>query len=267
MDQVDQIEVAGLRIAFRRMGNGPPLVLLHGAFDDSRVWRRQLADLSDEFTVIAWDAPGFGQSSDPPEGFGLSDWANCLAGFIAALGLERPHVLGLSLGSMFALGLYREHPMVPRSLTLASAYAGWAGSLPPEEVEQRLQRVLREIEQPPGQWIPQWIPELLTANAPAGAADEVAAIMAEFHPVGARVMARSLAREDLRDVLPRIAVPTLLLYGSADVRSPLRVAEALQAQIPGARLAAMPGVGHLSNIDAPELFNARVRAFLRSVPG
>ena len=265
LDQAHQIEVAGLRIAYRRMGNGPPLVLLHGIYDDSRVWRRQLANLSDEFTVVAWDAPGCGQSSDPPEAFGLSDWANALAGFIVALDLERPHVLGLSLGSMFALGLYREQPLIPRSLTLASAYAGWAGSLPPEEVEQRLQRLLRETEQPPDQWIPQWIPELLTANAPAGAAEEVAAVMAEFHPAGAREMARSLAREDLRDMLPRIAVPTLLLYGSADVRSPVTVAAALQAQIPGAQLAVMPGVGHLSNIDAPDVFNARVREFLRSI--
>lgn len=264
---MDQVEAAGLRIAYRRMGAGPPLVLLHGIFDDSRAWRPQLDGLSDEFTVVAWDAPGCGQSSDPPEMFSLADWADALAGFIAALGLERPHVLGLSLGAMFALELYRRHPGVPRSLVLASAYAGWVGSLSPEMVEERVQRTLREIGQPPEQWIPVWLPELLTANAPAGAATEVAAIMSEFHPAGARVMVKSLARADLRDVLPRIAVPTLLLYGSADVRSPLTVAEGLHTQIPGSRLVVMPGIGHLSNVDAPDLFNAEVRRFLNSVPG
>lgn len=264
---MDQVEAAGLRIAYRRVGAGPPLVLLHGIFDDSRAWRPQLDGLSDEFTVVAWDAPGCGQSSDPPEMFSLADWADALAGFIAALGLERPHVLGLSLGAMFALELYRRHPGVPRSLVLASAYAGWVGSLSPEMVEERVQRTLREIVQPPEQWIPVWLPELLTANAPAGAATEVAAIMSEFHPAGARVMVKSLARADLRDVLPRIAVPTLLLYGSADVRSPLTVAEGLHTQIPGSRLVVMPGIGHLSNVDAPDLFNAEVRRFLNSVPG
>lgn len=260
-----EVTVDGLRIVYERAGEGPPLVLLHGIYDDSRVWRRQFDALSDEFTVVAWDAPGCGRSSDPPEAFGERDWADCLAAFIVAAGLERPHVLGLSLGSLFALELYRWHPTIPRSLVLASAYAGWAGSLPPEMVEQRLQRALREADLPPEQWIPGWIPQLLTDSAPVGAADEVASIMSEFHPAGAKTIARALARADLRDVLPLITVPTLLLYGSADVRSPLSVAEELHAQIPGSQLVVLPGVGHLSNVDAPDQFNAEVRSFLRSV--
>ena len=55
---MDQLEVEGLHIAFERAGEGPPLVLLHGFVGDSREWRRQLDGLSDEFTVVAWDAPG-----------------------------------------------------------------------------------------------------------------------------------------------------------------------------------------------------------------
>jgi pimeloyl-ACP methyl ester carboxylesterase len=81
------------------------------------------------------------------------------------------------------------------------------------------------------------------------------------------VMIRSLAEADLRDVLPRIAVPTLLLWGGADVRSPLTVAEDLLAQIPGSDLVVIPGAGHLSNVEADERFNSEVRSFLRSVNG
>jgi alpha/beta hydrolase family protein len=80
----NHIEVEGLRIAFERVGEGLPLVLLHGALSDSRNWRRQLDELSNEFTVVAWDAPGFGRSSDPPETFGLPDYADCLAAFVDA---------------------------------------------------------------------------------------------------------------------------------------------------------------------------------------
>ena len=69
---------------------------------------------------------------------------------------------------------------------------------------------------------------------------------------------------DLRDVLPRIDVPTLLLYGDADVRSPLHVAEELRDQIPGSTLVVIPGVGHQSNIEAASLFNTAVQDFLRS---
>jgi pimeloyl-ACP methyl ester carboxylesterase len=263
---MDQIEVGGLRIAYRRAGVGPPLVLLHGGPSDSREWRRQLNGLSDEFTVVAWDMPGCGQSSDPPEHFRTRDYADCLATFIEALGLEQPHLLGLSFGSGLALEFYRWHPTIPRTLILASAYAGWAGSLPPEVVEQRKQQVLRLIELPPEQFAHEFIPTLLTESAPAELVDEVMAILTDFHPAGQRALVRAgFAEHDLRDVLPRIDVPTLLIYGDKDVRSPLSVAEDMHARIPESRLVVIPGIGHMTAMEAPERFNAEVRRFLKSV--
>ena len=71
-----------------------------------------------------------------PRPTGLPEYADCLAAFVDALGLERPNVLGLSFGAVLALELYRRHPRVPRAFVLASAYAGWAGSLPAEVVER-----------------------------------------------------------------------------------------------------------------------------------
>lgn len=261
---MDEIDVAGLRIAYEQAGEGPPLLLLHAGVSDSRVWRRQLDELSDEFTVVAWDAPGCGRSSDPPETFRMPDYADCLAAFVDALGLGRTHVLGLSFGGGLALELYRRHPTVPMTLVLASAYAGWAGSLPAEVVEQRLQQWLREADLPPTQWVRGWIPGLLTEAAPAELIDKAVAIMSDVRPAGYRAMAHALAEADLRDVLPHIDVPTLLLYGDADQRSPLNVAEDLQAKIPTSRLVVMPGVSHWSNMEAPETFNTEVRNFLRS---
>ena len=262
---MEQIAITGLRIAYERVGEGPPLVLLHGGLSDSREWRRQLAALSNEFTVIAWDAPGCGQSSDPPETFRLPAYADCLAAFIDALGLEQPHVLGLSFGAGLALELYRRHPIVPRTLALASAYAGWAGSLPAEVVEERLQQIVREVDLPPDQWIPRWLPGLFTEAAPQEVIRDMVAIMSACHPAGVRAMARAFAEADLRDVLPRIQVPTLLLYGDADQRAPVQVAEDLHAKIPTSRLVILPGVGHQSNLEAAERFTAEVRAFLLSV--
>ena len=75
-------------------------------------------------------------------------------------------------------------------------------------------------------------------------------------------MARAVAEADLRDVLPRIDLPTLLLYGESDVRAPLAVAEALHARVPGSRLVVLPGVGHACNIEAAPRFHAEVREFL-----
>lgn len=263
---MEQVEVEGLRIAFERAGAGPPLVLLHGYVGDGRsTWRRQLEALSDEFTVVAWDAPGSGGSSDPPESFRLPDYADCLAGFVASLGLERPHVVGLSLGGGLGLELYRRYPRIPRTLVLAGAYAGWAGSLPPDVVEERLQQALRLADLPPAQLVSEVVPTLFSESAPAELVDEFAAGVAEFHPAGLRAMARSIADADLRAVLPRIDVPTLLLYGDKDVRASLDVAESLHEAIPGSRLVVLPGVGHVSSVEAADRFNAELRAFFRSV--
>src|SRR5437867_1502990 len=114
---MDQVEVAGLSIAYERAGQGPPLVLLHGFVGGSRgTWRRQIEGLSDAFTVVAWDAPGSGRSSDPPETFRMPDYADCLAGFVESLGLGRLYVAGLSFGGALALELYRRHPAIPAAL-------------------------------------------------------------------------------------------------------------------------------------------------------
>jgi pimeloyl-ACP methyl ester carboxylesterase len=63
---VEVVRANGLEIAYQRVGNGPPLVLVHGAVVDSRMWQPQLDALADEFTVVAWDEPGAGRSSDVP---------------------------------------------------------------------------------------------------------------------------------------------------------------------------------------------------------
>ena len=259
------VEAGDLRIAYRRTGTGPPLVLLHGAWMDSRAWWYQLAGLADEFTVIAWDAPGFGGSSDPPETFRLPEYADVLAGLVRALGLERPHVLGLSFGGGLALELYRRHPDLPASLLIAGGYAGWAGSLPAEVVQQRLERFLREIEHPEDH-IRGYVAEFFTSSASPEDVEAIVAIMAEVRHPGMEAITRGFAEADLRDVLPTIAVPTLLLWGDADVRSTPAVGREFADRIPHARLVLLPGVGHLSNVDSPSSFDVEVRRFLRSLP-
>jgi pimeloyl-ACP methyl ester carboxylesterase len=204
------------------------------------------------------------RSSDPAETFDLGDFADCLAAFIDALGLGRPHVVGLSFGGGLALELYRRHPIVPMSLVLVSAYAGWAGSLPVEIVEQRLQQALRLGDLPPEQLVDELVPTMLAESAPAEMVDAFAASMSGTHPAGLRATARAFAEADVRDVLPTIAVPTLLLYGDKDVRAPINVAQDLNAKIPASKLVVLEGAGHICNVDAAARFNTNVRAFLRS---
>jgi pimeloyl-ACP methyl ester carboxylesterase len=258
-----QIEIGDLTVRFERRGSGPPLVLLHGGLSDHREWRRQLDGLADTFTLLAWDAPGCGGSTDPPDHYRMPDYADRLCDFIEALDLDRPHVLGLSWGSTLALELYRRRPDIPRTLILTAAYAGWAGSLPPETVTERLKAALRDIDAlAPEAFVRTWVPSLFSKGASPQAIEDYVAIMAEFHPGGVRVMLHAMAESDLRDVLPTVKVPTLLLYGEEDQRSPLSVAREMESAIPGSTLVLLPGVGHMSNIEAPETFNAAVKEFL-----
>ena len=259
------VEVSGLRIGFEQRGRGQTLMLLHGLPGDARIWERQLDDLADEFRVVAWDAPGSGQSADPDGPFGVTEVAEYLVGFVEMLDLGRPHVLGLSWGSGVALELYRVSPTVPSSLVLASGYAGWAGSLPADMRMQRLEAYLTAARTPKREALRAWAPGMFSPSAPADIVDEAMAIASDFHPESLSALARSFAETDLRGVLPSIQVPTLVLHGDADVRSPLSVGHALHAAIPGSQLAVLPGVGHLSNVEAPESFNAEVRRFLDSV--
>ena len=94
---------------------------------------------------------------------------------------------------------------------------------------------------------------------------ELGDILAEFHPAGLRLMAATLAHADTREFLVTIKVPTLLIWGDADKRSPLAVGQAIRDAIPAARLEIIPGAGHLSNLERPTEFNTMVRDFCLSL--
>ncbi|HWM74045.1 MAG TPA: alpha/beta hydrolase [Nocardioides sp.] len=264
---MDEIEVGGLRIAYERAGRGPAVVLLQGFVGDGRSsWSEQIDALSDEFTVIAWDAPGAGRSSDPPDSFRIADFADCLVAFLRGLGVPQGHLVGLSFGGIVALAVADRHPEVARSLGLVSAYAGWRGSLPDEDVDDRLRRCLHLSEQPPDDFVRAMVPSMFSAAAPDSVVEAFAASVREFRPAGFRTMAKASAEADLRHVLPEVTVPTLLLYGDHDVRAPLQVAEGLRAGIPSSRLVVLPNVGHVCSVEAPDEVNRALGDFLRSVP-
>lgn len=256
-----RIEVGEQSIAYRSAGRGPALVLLHGFLCDSRVWRRELETLSDQFRVVAWDAPGAGGSGDPPDPFTITDWALALAALLDAIGIERAHVLGLSWGGLLAQELYRQQPQRCLTLILADTYAGWKGSLGEQAAEQRLARCVRESTLPADEFVARWVPHEFFADATQELADEMASVVSQFHPLGFRLMAKTLADNDTNDLLATIQVPTLLLWGAHDQRSPLSVAEHFRRAIPRAELTVIPSAGHVSNMEQPNTFHTHVRRF------
>ncbi|MFJ8082694.1 alpha/beta fold hydrolase [Streptomyces sp. NPDC096205] len=258
------VRARGVEVAYVRVGEGPPVVLVHGAGLDGRMWEPQLAALAGEFTVVSWDEPGAGRSSDLPPGFELADFAHCLAAVIEDVGLGPAHVAGLSWGGTVVLELYRHHPELVRSLILVDTYAGWKGSLPPEEVAARVAGARRMLAVPRGVFDPT-LPGLFAGQPPAAFVPLLDAMARDVRPetMGAQLL--MMAEADENDLLAGIAVPTLLVWGELDARSPLSVARAFQEAIAGARLVVLPGVGHVSNLEAPEGFDRAMRAFLHGL--
>jgi pimeloyl-ACP methyl ester carboxylesterase len=106
--------------------------------------------------------------------------------------------------------------------------------------------------------------EFFTGAMSQDAQDQMSAVVSEFHPLGFCLMARSLADTDTSDVLANISAPTLLLWGDADLRSPISIALQFRDAIPNAELAVIANAGHVSNMEQPEAFNGHVRRFCLS---
>src|SRR6516162_6125908 len=229
---MDRVETHIGTVGYRRAGVGVPLVLLHGGLSDGRSWAPQLESLAHNYDVVAWDAPGCGGSADPVAGLRLADYADAVAALVRALGLS-------------------------------GAYAGWRGSLPPAEVEARLNRALAELDRPPAEWVDSYLAGFFGRSVARETVEAARAMMLDVRPAGALSMLTAFATADLRAVLPTVAVPTLLIYGAQDVRAPRGVAEAMHAAIPGSRLILVPAAGHDVNLEAPQEYDAAVRAFLQ----
>jgi pimeloyl-ACP methyl ester carboxylesterase len=262
---VEVLRANGLEIAYERQGQGPPLVFVHGAAEDSRLWRPQFAALADEFTVVAWDEPGAGRSSDVPGGFGLADYASCLAALIEALGLGPAHVAGISWGGTLVQELYRHHPGLVATLILVDTYAGWKGSLPEDEVRARVTGARQMLAAPAEEFDPT-PPGLFAGNPPVEFVPLLEKMTADVRPESLRRQLSIMAEADQRDLLPRIAVPTLLIWGELDARSPLSIARQIEEAILDTTLVVIPQAGHVSNVEQPEQFNEAVRNFCRAHP-
>lgn len=260
------VTVNGLKLHYEASGQGDTtLVCLHGISSNSRSWRHQLAGLGERYRVIAWDAPGYGRSDDPPGPFAMSYFADRLAGLLEALGLEKAVIVGLSMGGVVAQEFYRRHASKVSTLVLADTNTG-GGARPAQERQTQLDARLKAIENmTPAEMGRQRAPNLLSPGASPELIREVEAMISEIHPLGFRYAAIALDSADTREVLPNITVPTLVLWGDQDTVTPLTEAQALHAAIPGAQFEVIPGAGHLSNLEQPAIFNQNLSAFLERV--
>lgn len=243
---------------------GPVMLFLHGMGGDSSNFALQLTHFSDRFRAVAWDAPGFGRSR-PWDDLSFAAMADAAAAVLDTLAAEKAIVIGQSMGGMVALELAARHPDRLRALVLSATSPAFGDPNGPWQ-KQFVQDSLAPIEN--GSRLTDHaealIRDVVGPDAdPAGVQLAIDSMARTPHD-SYRTVLDNLTRFDRRDVLPRIAVPTLVIAGAEDAKSPAAMLERMAAKIPKAQFVCLPGAGHLANLERPDAYNAAIDQFLIS---
>lgn len=234
---------------------GTPIVFLHGVGSDKSVWEPQLAHFSKTRRAVAFDYPGYGESAPAPEGTTRDDYAAAIFAGMNALGIDKAHICGLSLGGVIAIAMHALAPERCTSLILADTFAVHPDG--PGIYERSLAasadlRALAEAR----------VDFLLAPGALDDVRTEVIETMARIDAAAYRIGAEAVWLADQRARAAAIAVPTLVVVGEADRPTPPELSRELAALIPGAKLATIPGAGHISNLERPAEFDRLVEEFI-----
>ena len=258
----------GMEIAYSRAGAGVPLVLLHAFPLSSVMWDAQRGGLSRECEVITVDQRGFGESAAPDAFDGLAPNLTVAADDLAAL-LDRLEVDqfilgGLSMGGYVAMNFLRRHADRVRGLLLANTKAS---ADPPEAAENR-RRIADIVEQDGTSEVllTEVFPKLLSDSADPDVVRHVEALVRQAPPNAVAWAQRAMSvRPDSFDVLASLSIPVLVIAGERDALTPVTEAEAMATATADCELVVLPGVGHLSAMQAPREFNAAVSGLLKRV--
>jgi pimeloyl-ACP methyl ester carboxylesterase len=254
------IDANGTSIAFRRSGKGAPIVLIHGAEADHSMFNAFGELLARHFTVIAYDQRDSGATRNPPAPYGLDELADDAGRLIAALGYERAHIFGTSLGGAIAQVLAVHHPQRIDRLVLSSTFRP---GTPPLSINSEVFPKLAALRG----GLPETATEIAGYFFPAryvSAHPEVVSIFTgNSRDAGQKQRRAGILARPVACDLGAIAAPTLVLVGAEDRLIPPAHTLSLASEIAGARTATIAGVGHVSTIQDPAAVAREVLAFLQ----
>lgn len=259
------IDVEGYTVTCLEQGTGAALVLLHGVGSGARSWTRQLDTLSGRCRVIAWDAPGYGGSTplpmDEPD---ASDYADALLRLVDALGVDRMHLVGHSLGAIQAVRFALRHPSRVLGLTLASPAAGHARLPEAERIRLRDARLADLAALGVAGMAARRGPRLLSDGATDAQRQAVIDTMAMLRPDGFTQAVKLLTVADTRGDLSRLplSVPVQFVFGEHDrVTPPASIREVASVR-PDIPVKVIAHAGHACYIEQPAAFDAIVLDFI-----
>jgi 3-oxoadipate enol-lactonase len=259
------VEVDGVRLHYADVGSGEPAVVLLHAFPlHAGMWAPQIEHLAARHRIIAPDLPGFG-ASDAPDSmyrYTMIGFADLVAGLLKHLRLDQVVLAGLSMGGYVAFAFLREHRDRVSALVLADTRAGADTHLVFDHRTDQQDQVARIgtttlIEELLGGLLTE-----RTRTERLDLVDHVRRLMANSAAGYIGALEAMKHRPDATAELGAIAVPTLVVVGEDDRPAPPDVARDMHERIKGSELAVLAGAGHLSNLEAPDGFNAALAGFL-----
>lgn len=261
------------RIALDVMGEGPLVVFLHGIGGNKLNWHQQLPAFAGEFTAVAWDARGYGQSEDYDSDLDFSDFSHDLARVLDHFGAAKAHLCGLSMGGRVAQDFYALYPERVATLVLCDTFAGddsgdtrsGRSQTIEEFVESRIRPFLDGAD--PAELARQRGGRLMAPDASADARQRAIDAASQLHVDSYIKTVRASAAFSRVDNLKNIDVPTLLVFGEVDPLTPPHVGEYMRERIKGSVLEIIEKAGHMTNLEKPDAFNEVVLPFLRTHRG
>ena len=250
----------GFEIGYVEKGDGDatPIVFLHGVGSDKSVWQPQLDHFGRSRRAIAFDYPGYGDSDPAPQGTTRDYYATAIISGLHALGIDRAHFCGLSLGGIVVIAIHHHAPRCCASLTLADTFAvhPQGGAIYDRSLEgsRDLPSMARAR-----------VDFLLAQPAREDVRREVVDTMSRIDPEAYRIGAEAVWLADQRDRISAIEIPTLIICGEADQPTPPELSHELHRSIAHSRLEMIADAGHLTNIEQPEVFNRILENFLASI--
>jgi pimeloyl-ACP methyl ester carboxylesterase len=251
------VRVSGLRVAYRQMGAESgrlPIVVLHGWGASSAAVTSIQRCFEGARRTVAPDLPGFGQSNAPAEAWGTAEYGAALRDFLGHLEIEQADFIGHSFGGKIAIQLAATTPNLVRRLILVDS----SGIRGPVSLKRQARVLLFKTARRVVRALPVRRPDLQDSLERRFGSED-------YRQAGAlRPTLVRLVNEDLRPLLPRIAAPTLLIWGERDDATPLADGQLMEREIPDAGLVAFPGAGHYSYADDPGRFCRVAAHFLNA---
>ncbi len=253
-----QTDVDAHPVAWREAGRGPVALFLHGLGGSRPSWDPQLTGLADVRRCISWDMPGYGASA-PVQPLAFHVLVEAVDALLDRLGVADVDLVGSSLGGMIALHYAAAHPGRVRSLAVLSTSPafGFDQELGAHWRQRRLAPL--DAGATPADLAEDVLRGLAGRHAPEAAIADSVTAMSRIPAAGLRAAIDCLITHDIREALPGIDVPTLVLVGDEDEETPSSYARYIAQAMPQARLTVVPHAGHLLSAERPDEVNAALR--------